>query len=278
MTTDLILEKNRAIMAYVEKSIIPIICDHTEGERRIAGTCGTGSLFEFDDKYFLVTASHLFDAVNEVKEWIGIPVAQKNSDIYTLNNCVLSRPDTAEEREKYDIAILCLDNSVARKLKRNYNFLTYANVDRMRSNEWFYVSGFPFTFSKLFAATNQVVGIPFRFMSHHKSPSEEDLQWYDPAVHILVEYSDTYYESGINPIPIASPSNLDGISGCSIWNYEDDPKGIWAPQNCLKVVGIQTRVRRGSYIKGTKWGYVINAFASVDQAIHQKLVNIMKSK
>jgi hypothetical protein len=278
MTTDLLLEKNRAIMAYVEKSIIPIVCDHTQDGKRTAGTCGTGSLFEFDGKYFLLTASHLFDAVNEVKDWIGIPVAQRNSEIYTLDKCVLSRPDTAQEREKYDIAILRLDDSIAKEMKRSYKFLTYANVDRVRYNEQFYVSGFPFTFSKLFVETNQVVGIPFRFMSRHKSPSQEDYRWFDPAVHILVEYSETYYENGINPRPVAAPSDLEGISGCSIWNYEDDPKGIWAPETCLKVVGIQTGVRRGSYIKGTKWGYVINGFASVDQAIYQKLVEAIKAK
>jgi hypothetical protein len=91
-----------------------------------------------------------------------------------------------------------------------------------------------------------------------------------------MESSNIHYADGVTPTGIASPAELQGISGCSIWSYEDDDAPIWTAEKCLQVIAIQTGVSASGWIKGTRWAYVANAFKSIDPEISQSLQERMK--
>jgi len=272
MNVNELVEKNRAIMAFVEQTIIPIVIDYTDQDgKRVAGTYATGTLFQFDDKYFMMSASHVFDDIEKIKNFVGIPVAFENAQILSFDKCILSRPDNPVARNLYDIAAVRLDSFIVNELKKHYRFLTYSNVGGIDYTGSFYVSGFPSIFSRFEEKQSRVVGAPFRFMTSATVPTQDDLRLMNPSVHILLQYGETVYENGINKTGVSAPKDLGGISGCSIWNYVEDESGLWTPERVLKVVAIQTSVKKYSWIKGTKWDSIANAFENIDPQISQKI-------
>lgn len=276
MINDKTLMKHKAITEYVEKVIIPIIVDRTNQDgNRTAGTYGTGTLFQFDEKKYLITAGHILEDIEKIKDFVGIPLGRVNAQIFTFDGCILHYPSDPKVREKYDIGVVELTDEIVSGLKKEYYFLSYDNVSKVKYDKVFYISGYPFTYSKLNKEEDLIVGKPFRFMSVPKKPVKSDLQYYDPSAHILIQYSDVYYVNGDEQKEEVSLQELGGISGCSVWNYLDETEGIWTPEKCLKVVGIQSTMSKANWLKAVKWGYVINAFKKIDEGVYEKLKNIL---
>lgn len=276
MRDETLIAKHMAIVSFVEKAIIPVIFDHTDLQGvRMAGTCGTGTLFKFNGRYFIISAGHVFNHFAKYSAYIGLPVGRERASILTFDKCTLSRPDTEEDRIKYDIAIVELTPRLYSEIERNYIFLTYENVGRVQSIDW-YVSGFPYTYSQLMPDQNRVVGKPFRFMSHPRVPRTDAVVDYDPKVHILVDYSNIYYADGRNEPDRVFKEDLRGISGCSIWSYSNVDLPIWSVEKSLKVIAIQTGLNPGKWIKGIRWAYVVSAFRSIDAGIASSLEAAIK--
>jgi hypothetical protein len=108
-------------------------------------------------------------------------------------------------------------------------------------------------------------------MSQFKEPKTKDFKYYDPQVHFLIEYSDVYYAGNDPNKKEKAEQNLGGISGCSIWTYNDNVAGVWSVEKCLKVIGIQSHLMESEYLKGTRWGYIISAFKNIDMNIFNLL-------
>jgi len=82
-------EIEKAISRYVENSITPIIADYEDkktGERKV-GIHGTGTLFKFLDKYFLITAAHVLTATEGYEECVGIPVGKNRTKAIKFKEC-----------------------------------------------------------------------------------------------------------------------------------------------------------------------------------------------
>ncbi len=267
--------KNKAITEYVEKVIIPIIFDYTDNNgNRTAGTYGTGTLFQFNEKSYLITAGHVIKDIDKIKEFIGIPLGRVNAQVYTFGGCRFHYPSDPKIREKYDVGIVELTDDIVQELIKRYCFLSYGNVSKVHYDRDFYISGYPFSYSKLDNQQDRIIGKPFRFMSMPKRPESSDFKYYDPSAHILIKYSDVHYANGIEQNKEVAPQKLGGISGCSVWNYIDETEGVWTPEKCLKVIGIQSTMKEENWLKAIKWGYVVSAFKEIDKGIYQKLESI----
>jgi len=133
-----------------------------------------------------------------------------------------------------------------------------------------YVSGFPYSWGTFDETKKVFIVTPWSFMSIYKIPKKEYKE-FDPKAHILVEYSDIYYVGGnVDKIVIAE-QDLKGISGCSLWAFEDIQSTFWSAEKCLKVIGIQSGVMEAEYLKGTKWVYMIEMFKHIDKNIFDLL-------
>jgi hypothetical protein len=70
--------------------------------------------------------------------------------------------------------------------------------------------------------------------------------------------------------------NLKGISGCSIWGIIPGQRGaVWSPESRLRVVGIQTHCRSGSYIRGKNWEVVAHVFKRFDERAFEEIEGVL---
>jgi hypothetical protein len=267
--------RDYAICEYVENSILPIVADYDEKttKTRKAGILGTGTLFKFCNKYFLITAAHVLTSTEGYDDYLGIPLGKINIDILTFQNCTRYFPNDDAVRNIYDIGIIQLSEKLGKLLENNYVFLNENNIQYKINREMnIYISGFPCSWGKFDESKNIILGKPFRLMSKYKIPTKR-YEEYDPKAHILVEYSDMYYTAGNENEPVIAEQDLGGISGSSMWSFEDKQENVWSAEKCLKVIGIQSGVMKAEYIKGTKWVYMIEAFKNIDNNIYELLLN-----
>ena len=265
-------EKGMAISNYVSKSILPIIAyleDNGTGVRR-AGSAGTGTLFKFIDKYFIVTAGHVLTAIKGFNGDVGIPIDKSTIDVPSIKECILYWPDKEDFLDKYDIGIIKLSNDMGKKLEKNYNLLSESNIKfTYNKNNSVFVSGYPSVLEKFDERSDLLSNYRFELQTRYKIP-KDDYKEYDPKAHILVEYGSVYYLGGDERKPVKAIQELEGISGCSMWEIED-ACSLWSAEKCIKVIGIQSRYMKEEYIKGTKWIYMIEAFKYVDEDVFRSL-------
>ena len=266
--------KLNSICKFVEKSIIPIIVcleDEKTGKYK-SGIHGTGTLFKFLDKYFIISAAHVLSPLDKRYEnKIGIPIAKNKPEVITLNNCIISTPFDNEICNKYDYGIIELSTYYGKDLEENYIFLNEDNISfKIYDKMNIYISGYPASWTYFDDNTNILHTVPFKLMSRRKTP-QKNYPEYDQNAHIMVEYNDSYYFGTDIKNKIIAEQDLGGISGCSIWADEDYSKEFWCPKNNLKIIGIQTGFMKAEYIKGTKWIFLAEAFKHYDENIYKLL-------
>jgi hypothetical protein len=264
-----------AISKFVEKSTIPIIAyrDDSETRERIAGIHGTGTLFKFFERYFLITAAHVLEQIVQRNEKnIGIPIDKNKPDLITLHNCMIYIPSEEEIREKCDFGIIGLTNELGKNLEQNYNFLNETNISfRIYEKMTIIITGYINKWAKFDKNKNILYTVtPFKLMSRRKVP-QNNYNEYDPKIHILAEYGETLFLGGDINKRMPAEQELKGISGSSMWTIEDDSSDIWSAEKCVKVIGIQTAFMEKEYIKGTKWIYMVEAMKHIDINIHSLL-------
>jgi len=270
---DELLAKDNAIREFVENSIVPIIVDYDDsktGERKV-GILGTGTLFKFLDKYFLISAAHVLTETEGYDDYIAIPAGKEKSQGLTFKNCTRYFPKDEKQRDIFDIGIIALNNDLGKQIELNYRFLNEQNINfKIKQECNIYISGFPYKWGKFDEINNVLHGNPFRLMSKIKT-HRRGYDKYDPKSHILVEYSEMYYSGGNEDKLVVAEQELGGISGSSMWSFDDNQLSVWSAEKCLKVIGIQSSLMKAEYIKGTKWAYMIDAFKHIDKNIYNLL-------
>ena len=273
-------EKENAISKFVENSILPIIADYFDkktGKRKV-GVHGTGTLFKFLDKYFLITAAHVLRATEGYEDYVGIPVGMNSIEVIKFRDCISYCPEDELLGNIYDIGIIELSDKLGKILEKSYQFLNEQNIRfSIQRNMDIYVSGYPCDWGIFDKTRNILITRTFRFMSKYKI-SKKKYDEFDPKAHILVEYNKIYYVGGKVDKLVFAEQNLNGISGCSLWSYENIESNVWSAEKCLKVIGIQSGVMKEEYIKGTKWEYMIEIFRHIDKNIFDLLSECNKEQ
>ncbi|MDR2821590.1 MAG: S1 family peptidase, partial [Mycoplasmataceae bacterium] len=186
--------KHASITEYVEKSIIPFILDlDDENNVRQVGCYGTGTLFSFLNKYFIVTAGHVVENIDRIRTVLGIPVKRFESEILTLGDCRFHFPQNKIDIAKYDIGIIELGQELYEKLLLSYHFLNENDIQFLLTNTNVYISGYPNSFTTFDKQGHWKRAKPFNLLSQFKNSKIEGYKNYDPKVHFLIEYSDIYY-------------------------------------------------------------------------------------
>ena len=260
--------------------MLPIVVDYEDkktGEHKV-GVHGTGTLFKFFDKHFLITAAHVLLATEGYDDNIGIPAGKNSKRALRLYDCTRYCPENKELGNIYDIGVIKLSDIIGELLEKSYQFLNEQNIQfKINRNMYIYVAGFPNILGTFDETENTFNSTTWNFMSKHKIP-EREYSEFDPKAHILVEYRKKYYEGGDEDKLVTAEQDLRGISGCSLWAFEDNQSIVWSAEKCLKVIGIQSGVMEAEYLKGTKWVYMIDAFKHIDQDIFDLLSECKKKQ
>ena len=111
-----------AINEFTKQLTVPILYDNPT----ILDQRGTGTLFTIAQRYFLVTASHLFDGKDLARFVIpSNPIWDPNP--YTLGRCTLIKPS----EDFVDIAVLeLLEPQTIDRVKKGWRLLTLENTAR----------------------------------------------------------------------------------------------------------------------------------------------------
>ncbi len=109
-----------AIERFVINVTLPLL--YEQGEKSYLW--GTGTLFSMLDRYFVVTASHLFNPPFSFKN-LGFPTNPKNGYLYTFGEMQCYRTDP----DLFDIAVIEIQQKESiERLKEGWQFLNLNNV------------------------------------------------------------------------------------------------------------------------------------------------------
>jgi hypothetical protein len=257
------LEKNElnSVLLFINRSVIPIVTMPIEEQR--AGTVGTGSIFKLNDKYFLISASHVFDNFDKYSDSVGIPIGHYDAEIFNLGQSKFYTIKDEAQKKKYDIIIIEIPSELGVNIESNYNILNEYNITTsFLTTQELLVTGYPFLFSNE-GIENRVYANPFRLSTVFRKPEGDEGEEFDPEAHFLLDYE----QVSLN----GAPQELRGVSGSPVWAYNPEATGIWTPEKNLKTIGITLAIQKDQYIIAVYWDYVINMFKDIDLDIYQLL-------
>lgn len=254
--------KNKAVQEKVDLSIeiAKVIADHTiqffkSDDNGEPTPYGSGVLIELDNKFFMVTASHV--------------IAENPKDLFTilpnkrlrLGGTLLTAPlpDSGKrEDDKIDIAIMELAESVVQDLSHSFKFIQSSNIDinhKVAYEFKYLLLGYPETKTKKVWNKPEIVAKIFHFMSLPDLNFDFLKFGFEHFTHIAIQFEGkgVSWKTGKKK---ASPI-LNGISGSGLWYFKNFPaeKSI----ETYQLVGIvieQVYKRDHKAIIATKIGFV----------------------
>lgn len=231
------IEEFKAIDQFLRRCTVPIFWQQAGAPR----FCGTGTLFEVNRRRYIVTAEHVFKDDNDRNldfNSFAIPIDPDANDLSTLDRGTVYWTSDRYDKVRHDIGVISLDNQpLADEIGVKRTLLSPANLGSAKPEEMdFLVSGYLATTTKL-VATNQLTSAFTNFRTTRFSGALGDLE---PPVNFTVEF---FLANG-------DPAPLHGISGAAIWVLRAPPSAqVSQLQTEIKVVGVMTNFKAGSYIR-----------------------------
>jgi hypothetical protein len=227
---------------------------------------GTGTLFEHEDRYFIVTADHIF-RVNEDDPrsplidmtTVGVPTDPRPAgagaaSIVTLGNHHLYRlaPPVLIDV----IVVELLDPQTIATLKAGWSFLPFSQAeDVVATDDRFVITGFMAQGLRFDKDTNRVGQALLNL--------ETDYLHYTPQVVDPVPQFDMFFylQAGMTNVDGTqrTVTTLKGLSGGPIWAVRDIAKNdLWIPSKAMKIVAIQSSELQSQekWSRGFRWSAV----------------------
>jgi hypothetical protein len=225
---------------------------------------GTGTLFEHENRCFIVTADHIFredeDDPNSPlidMTTVGVPADPRPAGsgaapIVTLGNHHVYRikpPVLADV-----IVIELLDPNTIATLKTGWSFLPFAQAEEVTdADDRFVISGFMGEGIRFNEATNKV--------GQSMLNLETDYLHYTPNVQDPVPQFDLFFYVQADMTNVdgtqRTVTTLKGLSGGPIWAVREIAETeLWAPSKAMKIVAIQSSQLRGEWSRGFRWSAV----------------------
>lgn len=233
---------------------------------------GTGTLLAVADARFVVTAAHVLVHAKEHGMTVGISGGLHGQLTALPGNWIVTSADWASNGDDaHDVALFRLSEREL-SLLGNAEFVRIGDVsfESDLSNKYFIVCGFPGMWSTRSEGDDEVMKSKLlQYGTYAFQGSSIGLSGYDPNRHFLLEAtpaamldhdgSSTHFRTRSGH-SASMPSDLSGISGCSVWEIGDfrTPVATWS-KHLARIVGIETSVfPRAGAIKATRWNAVIS--------------------
>jgi hypothetical protein len=248
-------EVMRALGAFAASVAVPIVYDHEKGG---GDQIGTGTLFTTDGRFFLVTAAHLFEDCDPGRFAIG---SANTAQMWSIGRCNLLIPTN----KAFDVAVVeLLEAATIERAKASWKILTLANSGPASAEGVFVLCGWP---SERAERTGDLIrGSRIIAFTQRMNEPPADAE---PPVHAALDLFFHYDLEAvqISGTTIATPK-LGGCSGASIWEYQE-PQGVslWTPEQCLKIIGVQSAWRKGKYFRAKSWAAVLEIMRQTDDRL-----------
>lgn len=176
---------------------------------------GTGVFVKIESKYFLFTAAHVLDDIED----IFIPLNKGADLLKPGGEIITNHPTTRRENDELDLGILILDELSMQDISNHYSFLESEDIqiNHNPSNFLNYlIFGYPSTWSKKSITKKSFHTRPF--IHQTKCIKKEDYTKYNRKefLNLIVEY-DRQNTINLKSQSLSFGPNLFGISGCGLW-------------------------------------------------------------
>jgi hypothetical protein len=245
-------EAVRAVELFMRSATIPLLYDHTT-THSIAG----GTLFQISGRHFIVTVRHLFDGLDP--ERLAYPAHFMKGDLHTLGHCQISKPAS----DKIDVAVIeLLEGATISRLAYGWRFLTLDNMASPSPDGLFVLVGYPSSLSKQVGGWVGAHGLAlYSTRLANVPPQARDLV---PEFDLFFDHKTTSY--GREGQETETPKLL-GTSGSSIWECVDSTRVVWTPEQCAKVVGVQSGYLPARYFRAAAWAAVALVLRQIDEQL-----------
>ncbi len=240
-----------------QQCTLPIIGER--GNRN--GICGTGTLFQIGERYFLVTAAHVINPLRQSSDRdfaFGVPTSRTHGAGVEWSKGTFVGLDKIDTNNEPDIGFFEFsDPAFVSKLQKGWRFLSLSHVHVLgptRPNTHYLVFGYPESMSRKHG--NNFRTGPLTYISVlYNGKSLKDLVGSRPQDHLFLQHNGHGVSDTNAVIKVPAPH---GISGCAIWVLFDAASNeIWSPSTHAKVVAVETAYKDGEYIRGTTWHAVL---------------------
>jgi len=232
-----LMEKYRAIQFAESKNAYKSTCHFVTIENGNPKPYGTGVFVEIDSNYFMLTASHVTDEIE-------IYIRTGKNDVLKLGGdftCNIVANESERKKDKYDIAIIKLEDVTYDKIKDIYDFIPKQqlgiNHKDIKSPQYSVV-GFPASKSKFNKYKNSIKSIPFIYSTSPEIDSVYRELKYNKLFNLIVQFDKKNVINYVTKEKTVAP-DLYGMSGGGLW-FVPLPIGKLS-NNCIKsLVAIMT--------------------------------------
>ncbi len=210
----------------------------------------TGVLLAVAESHFVVTAAHDLQQLARAEIPLYVPATTPDQPAIQLKGHI-----HGAEENQIDLAIVELDAETAETLRlagKRFLRVTDTDPDARPVPGYYVVRGYPLDLAGR--------GLCYSAALHTGNwPTDSDYPC-NPTYHLLLEHSKAGF--GDEGQPVTSP-RIQGMSGCGIWRLTTKPPNSltdWSPEE-RKLVAIQTKYKRGTFMKGTWIRYAFTLIA-----------------
>lgn len=236
------------------RAAVPLFCAIGEDADHLA----TGTFIAVGDKCVLLTARHILDTCEP--EQIAIATSPEGSGLQTLGNLVIHKPIDHPGTEIDIVGIEIVDRETIDIIKAGWRVVNIAIGGEADAGGELVLIGYPS--ATLNKKDMQIVGRPTGIVTALMDdvPANATLP-VDPTLDLFLQLPRKAIATAGAIVDIPP---IHGMSGCAIWQLREIADGeFWSPDRALRLVGVQSTARSGSYCRGKRWAYIRNLLKQV---------------
>lgn len=236
-------EELASIERFLIASTVPLVYQKDD----VLGVLGTGTFFEQDGRHYLVTAGHVFRGIDPLD--LGVPeMAGKNACVWNFGDAQIHHPRDTDE---YDVAVVELqDQDFIALAHAGWLFLNSSNVTSIATpSDQYLVAGYPNETVQNVSGVLTPSSLLQLYTGPYDGEENSDRGEHDLLLRYSREAGNTYGVSKATP-------DLGGVSGASVYAVLPCIENVWAPENILRVVGIQVSFMHSRYVRAKSWALV----------------------
>lgn len=218
----------------------------------------TGTFVAVGEKLILLTARHILD--QSAPEHIAITETPEGSGLRTLGNLLIHKPIDLPDTDIDIVGIEVQDQETIDIIQAGWRVVHMAIGAEADASGEVVLIGYPSATldKKDMRITGRPTGIVSALMgdipANATPPSNATLDLF-----IQLPRKAIAKAGAVVDIP-----PIHGMSGCPIWQLRDTADGeLWYPDRALRLVGVQSSARPGSYIRGKRWAYIHHLLENV---------------
>jgi len=266
MLTEIQRNELRAFTLYVRRCTVPLIRE-SDSQAYIEGM---GTLFVVNSQHYLVTAAHVLEdriALNQLEQ-IGIRLGETSNNVSNLGH---ARIESFRPIGPFDVAIIRFEQpELIEALRSGWRFLTPNDLSPIRSGMCkCLVAGYPLAMCQKNGWNLAALFLCYASRLLPNVPAEARDVRENLDIFVAHQARGEDLAGSISTAPAFS-----GVSGASIWAVLE---GSSPDQSLLKVIGVETDCRPGSYIRGKEWKLVSLLFRRFDEHAFQEIEDVLNA-